>query len=113
MALEWNVFFEDFNARKIKTYNVFNHSGFVKDCVQCFREYSDDRSGFEEKLKRSLMYYFWSKCEYEVIISDWPPRSDFHASKVDVYDQVCLNWPIFLDYVWHHRREIEQEARSL
>lgn len=52
------------------------------------------------------MYYFWSKCEWEIIISGWPPRDDFNDAKIDVYDQVKLNWDKFVDYTWDHRKEL-------
>ena len=76
------------------------------------------------------MYYFWSKCEWEVVITDWPTHitveeieelneelSRYEArwhrkpyslnvglpvqKKVSVYDQVMMNWDIFVEYVWN------------
>lgn len=47
------------------------------------------------------MYYFWSKCEWEIILSDFPPSKKFQEKKVDVYEQVMLNWDIFINYVWN------------
>lgn len=32
---------------------------------------------------------FWSRCEYEVIISDWPSSSI--KKKIDVHDQIMWN----------------------
>lgn len=112
MGLEWNVFLEDFNARKIVKYNVFRHTSFVRDCAKALAECGKNREAFEERLNRELHYYFWSKCEYEIILSDWPPRDDFEAEKVDVYDQIHLNWPIFTEYVWTNRGELERSANN-
>lgn len=53
----------------------------------------------EERLKRMCMYYFWSKCEYEVIVSAWPPREGSDR-KLDIYYQLEANWPIFRDIVF-------------
>lgn len=47
----------------------------------------------EEKFKRECMYYFWSKCEYEVVIQSWPSKDI--EKKIDVYDQLEANWNIF------------------
>lgn len=77
---------------------------------------------FAPQLKSTLMYYFWSKCEYEIILTSWPPyltaaqckeiKEDKEevkysktvnlevAEKIDVYDQVINNWEPFIDYVW-------------
>lgn len=48
------------------------------------------------------MYYFWSKCEWEIILSDFPPSDRFKKKKVDVYEQVMLNWDKFINYLWKY-----------
>lgn len=53
----------------------------------------------EERLKRMCMYYFWAKCEYEVIVSSWPYREGSDR-KIDIYAQLEANWPIFKDLVF-------------
>ena len=51
------------------------------------------------------MYYYWAKCEWEVIVSDWPTSGKVEA-KIDVYNQVMLNWDKFADYTWKNRKLI-------
>lgn len=53
----------------------------------------------EERLDKMCMYYFWAKCEYEVIVSAWPPR-DRSDRKIDIYTQLKENWDIFKDLVF-------------
>lgn len=53
----------------------------------------------EKQLDRMCTYYFWAKCEYEVIISAWPPK-DRSDRKIDVYTQLKENWDIFRDIVF-------------
>lgn len=53
----------------------------------------------ERRLDRLCMYYFWAKCEYEVIVSSWPPREGSER-KIDVYDQLKENWDIFRKLVF-------------
>lgn len=110
--LAWNVFREDFNARCIKVFNIFDHFSFREACGKAARKYKDDREKFTEEVRRSLMYFFWSKCEYEIILSSWPPdhRGDFQNRKVDVYEQVMLNWPLFAEYVWQNRKELTRKS---
>lgn len=125
--LVWNVYRYDFNARKIETYNVFNHGGFYNDVMKIPRK---DKVEFADKLRREAQYYFWSKCEMEVVITSWPPYIDENeykriskereehienrgneprvlnicptvGSKIDIYDQLMLNWDYFVDYVWN------------
>ena len=112
MSLEWNVFLDDFNNNKIEVFNIFRHASFVEDCGKALLECGEDRAAFEERLRRELRYYFWSKCEYEIILSGWPPRERFKPSKVDVYDQVSLNWKIFTDYVWNNRAKLTPKKKG-
>lgn len=82
----WNVFYEDINAGEIKIRNIFDHPGVNSDLIKAKKDYNkeiklnpDDEetafSNFMRKLWSSLMYYYWCKCEWEVIISSWPPSS--------------------------------------
>lgn len=72
------------------------------------------------------MYYFWSKCEYEVIITSFPMyinqeeleiinNSDRKYKiniepdvgvKVDIYSQIMNNFEVFVDYVWNNKDKI-------
>lgn len=53
---------------------------------------------FADGLKKYLMYYMWSKCEYEIILSPWTGRAD--DIKIDIYDQIMMNFGRFVNYVW-------------
>lgn len=53
----------------------------------------------ETRLDRLCMYYFWAKCEYEVIVSSWPPREGSER-KIDIYTQLKENWDIFKELVF-------------
>lgn len=105
--MEWNVIRYDCNGRKIGFFNIFSHGGFIKDVEELFADSSLNDSEFEEKLRRSLQYYFWSRCEYEVIVSSWP-RGDVDR-KIDFFDQVMANWRHFLKYVKECRETYRQQ----
>lgn len=61
---------------------------------------------FKEKLRKELMYWFWSKCEYEVVISPWVGRNKEEAEvKIDIHDQVMLNFDRFVDYCWSFKEK--------
>lgn len=53
----------------------------------------------EKQLDRLCTYYFWAKCEYEVIVSGWPPREGSDR-KIDIYTQLKENWDIFKELVF-------------
>jgi hypothetical protein len=124
-ALEWNVFRHDINNKKIVKYNVFDHSSFLASV----KKLRMDKDTFSEQLRREAQYYFWSKSEHEVIITSWPAyisKEEYEritkevtsiesrdrifrvvnivptiGDKIDIYEQLMLNWDYFVDYVWN------------
>ena len=100
--MEWNVYYYNINSKEIKTFNIFNHSSFNQDVEKYLKKYKD-KDEFADKLKSSLIYYFWSKAEWEIIISPWCYGGNTEDIKVDVYEQVMNNWDIFVNYVWNSK----------
>lgn len=78
----WNVYVGDFNSGEMKLYNIFNHCAFYDDCVKAKKRFKDDQEGFAKEVRGSLMYYFWSKCEWEVILQHWPSGEYYNMRKV-------------------------------
>lgn len=138
MKLEWNVYTHDFNSREIKTFNIFNHGRFLEDVKKDLKKY-ETKEEFTERLRGHLFYYYGSKCEWEVVVTSWVPhitmseldrintereetlkkynREPYRlyvnpdvGKKIDVYGQVRLNWDIFVDYVWSHKRSNKNES---
>lgn len=52
----------------------------------------------ELELRRKCQYYFWAKCEYEVIVTGWPDTKT--ERKIDIYDQLDANWETFKKMVF-------------
>lgn len=128
MNLVWNVMNEDANAKAIIAFNVFAHHSFLKEVEGAIEE-DISRSAFERKIHKAAQYYFWSKSEYEVVVTSWPPYIDTEKEfsrlidekarqeasgwnvkylnvqpvvfeKIDIYAQLELNWDRFIDYLW-------------
>lgn len=150
--ISWKVFNEDINKRKIVEYDVFTHYNFLKGLSKVFKdidklektEESQKKieAEFNERVRRECLYYFWGKCEWEVVLTSWPPyitveeidrlnkEIEDHVKnwgsparvvspnldidmKIDVYDQLQLNWSIFLQYVKDHKKEIIKKYKEL
>ena len=112
--MTWYVYAEDFNGKKIEKVNIFDHYRFLEDVKKIYKKYKNDFDTFAHEVKSSLMYYFWSKCEWEIILSSLFGRPDFKEMKIDVYDQVMLNWDVFIKYVWdmaHARKTSSRETK--
>lgn len=136
--MQWNVFRCGFNDNKIVTYDIFKHGSFNENVKKLLKQHSN-KDAFAKDLKKELMFYFWCKCEHEVVVTSWPPRikpneldrlnADFKkdsekyghppysicirpecGEKVDIYSQVMLNWEIFCDYVWSHKHKTKKEV---
>lgn len=102
IIIEWYVYYHDSNAQKIIKWNVFNHGSFKNEVDKILQE-NLSRDEFADSLKKYLMYYMWSKCEYKIILSPWTGRAD--DIKIDVYDQIMMNFDRFVDYCWSFKSE--------
>ena len=100
--IEWYVYYYDSNAQKIIRWNVFKHGTFKKEVDKLLRE-KLTKEEFANKLKTEVAYYFMSKCEYEIILCPWTGRAD--DIKIDVYDQIMMNFDKFVDYCWSFKSE--------
>ena len=109
MELIWNVYVEDFNNKCIKTYNIFDHYMFKQDLVKLYDKFKEDKINFLYNVDLLLKYYYWSKCEWEIILSDWPSSKKFNEMKLDVYSQIKNNWHIFSEYIWDNRNSINSK----
>ena len=127
--MKWNVYVEDINKNEIEIFNVFDHWRFKEEVEKHLKKYKN-KEEFAESLKHSTMYYFWCKAEWEIVITEWVPHitneeldrinkdsKEFELKygktpychyinpkngiKIDVYDQLKLNWDSFVDYVWN------------
>lgn len=85
----------------IKTYNVILYNPNKKDFeyYDIFPYFLAEYNKLEVKPKTFTefkifiteisMYKFWSRCEYEIILKDWP---NFQVSKkIDVFYQISMN----------------------
>ena len=130
--MKWNVFLQDSQTGKFKPYNIFDNQDFRLSAENLFKkQYPKER--FLNELDQEIHYFFWAKIEWEVFITTWPPYidakeisriiSEYHINrppehclperidvnvtkwyKIDVYDQLCLNWDEFVDYVWSYSK---------
>ena len=111
LSLVWNVIYENVNSRCIETFNVFDHGRFIEDIKKHFKA-CDTKELFSEQLRRSVMYYFWSKCEWEVLVLPLFEGKHPVEKKIDVAWQLMNNWDVFTDYVWNARPQKRENTIS-
>lgn len=91
-ATPFNVIIFEPNSSKFESYNVMWY---------LINEYNSQRTKpvtFEECrkfVKSKSQYQFWGRCEYEVILVDWPCQKTEH--KMDVHEQIMMNLDVITD----------------
>lgn len=103
--IRWNVFYHNCNSRSIETFNVFEHGSFREYVKKAAKKYQS-KEDFAKQLRSEVMYYFWSKCEWEVLVTPWISPRESEKKKVDVCWQIMNNWDVFVDYTWANRKKL-------
>ena len=98
--MKWDVLIYD--GGLIRPYNIFDNTRFTDAVTAVLHDpeaQSLDREKLSEIIESTLRWQFWSRCEYECIVSSWPPVEYDPQVKLDVFTQVKINWDRFMDYI--------------
>lgn len=93
--LEWYAFYQDSNANKLKYANVL-YDKLIESVKKLIRK-NADYDEIKKTIDIGLMSRYWSRCEYEVVVSNWAGK-DFEQ-KIDVYYQLQPNIDRITEYV--------------
>ena len=95
---KWNVFRYDSNSKEIYYFDVFTHHKFMHYCMVAFEEFqkTENLTEFKKQVKKEASYYFWAKSEHEILIRAWCGGTGQEEIKVDIYEQLCMNWEAFI-----------------
>ena len=98
MKFTWKV--PLFHKDKLTHYNVFNNRLFSEaiDLLFSIPELSFEE--FSETVKRKAQWQFCNRCEYEMVLLPWPVGPEDNRYKMDVFEQLEVNWDRFIDYLW-------------
>lgn len=93
---QFNVITWDFNSSKFIPYNIIPY------LVDCYKEASAKNKPktfeeFKKFVKGESLHQWWGRCEYEIILSDWPSNSK--NEKWDVYQQIEMNLDLVTELV--------------
>lgn len=82
----FNVIVYNFNEGKFESYDIMPN-------LRRFYYNEDEKPSNFEEFKNFIinksMYHWAYRCEYEIILSDWPNQS--HKEKWDIHRQVKMN----------------------
>ena len=111
MTKVFNVLMWNFNSDSLVHYDVLPYfRERYNERVKRFKKYSKRKDfnvnnkyykvpetvdDFKEFVKNEGMYMFWSRCEYEIIVTGWPQQKN--EIKIDVWRQIEMNIDIIVD----------------
>ena len=100
--LSWLVTNFDCNAQVIKYYDVLRYR---EDYIKKIKKQCGTKEEFDQKLKSEMMYRYWSRAEYELIIkqtedgrillSPWCGCRDEEKATIDVTYDASFDWKGF------------------
>lgn len=96
---QFNVLIWDFNQKGLISYDVLPY--FRREYTSLEKnERPITREQWVEFVRRKGMYMYWSRCEYEFLVCQWPPLPDLNEEKhikIDVWQQIENNLNIVID----------------
>ena len=100
--MTWNVKCFDCNAQKIIDHNVLKYR---ENQINQLKKQYTSKAGFAEALRHELMYSYWLKAEWELIIErtednhillkPWVGCRDEEKATIDVTDDTTFDWKSF------------------
>lgn len=88
--IDFNVICED--NGKVIPYNIMP---YLIDRYKGKKNKPKTFDEFKEFIKSESLYQWWARCEYEIIITDWPSRRV--EEKWDIHKQVLMNIDIITE----------------
>jgi hypothetical protein len=91
---QFNVCIFNSNTKKFEPYDIIP---FLIDKYNSISKLDRPRTRNEIKkfINKECKYQYWSRCEYEILLLDWPCEKT--KEKIDIYDQVMMNIDIIVD----------------
>jgi hypothetical protein len=102
--MSWKVKNYFINENKIWDYNVLKYR---EDQIKKLKKKYPTKEEFAEEMRHEMMWQYWSRCEYEVIIkvndnrvwlSPWVGCRDPESVKIDVTDDESFDWHNFEEH---------------
>ncbi len=91
MLKSYNVITFDVNRCEFVPFNIMPYflGVYVEQRGSKNFKTPQTRDEFKQFVKDWGMYQFWARCEYEVILVDWPSQQK--EKKIDVWEQIKMN----------------------
>lgn len=94
------------NNQTIENYAPFSYKGWLKE-IKSIKKKCETKEKFYEELRREVMWRYWSKAEWELIVtktadgrailSPWCGCRNTYESAIDVTDDTSFDWVGFAE----------------
>lgn len=109
---KFNVLIWDTNHRKFTPYDVLPYFRREYDELAKSKR-PKTREEWTEFVKRKGMYMYWSRCEWEIIVSEWPPyEKEDRSAKIDVWYQIEYNLDIVVDLLMSEKEKPSKSKKK-
>lgn len=107
-GLEYNVLLPDINNEDGYVFNVFRSARFQSCLMNLKATYEKNNElDLHEEIRRCVAYCFWAKAEYEIEVKCLFGKKEH---KIDVYEQIMLNFELFFKYLILNWSEIPSKT---
>ena len=91
MLKTFNVIVFDVNKNAFVAYDIMPYLiwAYVNCKTKKYKELPITKEDFLKFVEDESRYQFWARCEYEVVLVDWPCQKK--EKKIDVWDQIKMN----------------------
>ena len=83
----FNVIIYEFNKKKFESYDIMPYLLRTwKEFLEKVQYFAEDPEGFwkvpvkfneyKNWIDKQLKYQYWGRCQYELILTEWPPREN-------------------------------------
>ena len=88
----------DFNSDNIEYYDI------MPFLIDSYKKIKKNKPKTFDEIKEFIInesrYRFWSRCEYEVIITGWPKQK--REVKIDIFEQIMKNIDVITTHFMSH-----------
>ena len=97
-VIDYNI-----NTRKFEKYDIME---YLLDSYDLARPKPKDIAGW---VKQESIYHWWSRCEHEIILRDWPCGKV--EEKWDKYTQIQMNFDLIVELFKENLKEHKKLTR--
>ncbi len=90
----------DINAQKFIKYDIMPYLTNCYKTIKNKEKKPKTLDEFKKFVEKNSLYMYWARCEYEIILLDWPCQKD--KKKIDIHWQIMNNIDVISEILFNH-----------